>query len=178
MVDIIVIFQDAGGLLIWPICIVLLLLIMVQGGAGDISSAFGGGGQLDSSLGVGAQQKISKVTGWFVTLFLLIVVVLSIKITGGLGEFDTTAPGANTNGATVVDPADPAAPGNEVVAPDNEAAATTENAEAGTAGDNAEVEAVEAQPEAAAPAEDPKPEAEAAKPEENAGGAGEIEEVE
>lgn len=91
MVDIIIIIQDAGGLLIWPVCIVALILILLQGGAGDISSAFGGGGQLDSSLGVGAQQKISKVTGWFVAIFMVLVVVMSIPIKGELGAAETPA---------------------------------------------------------------------------------------
>ncbi len=86
MLDIIIILQDAGNYLIWPLCAILLVLILLQGGAGDISSAFGGGGQLDSSLGVGAQQKISKVTGWFVALFLVLVVILSIDPNPDLGE--------------------------------------------------------------------------------------------
>ncbi len=92
MVDIIIILKDASGILIWFVCLIALVLILLQGGAGDISSAFGGGGQLDSSLGVGAHQKISKVTGWFVAIFLVLVVILSIPIKGELGAGETPVP--------------------------------------------------------------------------------------
>ena len=65
-------------ILLLPLCLFLIGLILLQGGAGDISSAFGGGGQLDSTLGVGAGRKMSKITGWLAGLFLVIVLVLSI----------------------------------------------------------------------------------------------------
>ncbi len=65
-------------ILLWPLCFFLIGLILLQGGAGDLSSAFGGGGQLDSTLGVGAGRKMSKVTGWMVFVFLVIVAILAM----------------------------------------------------------------------------------------------------
>lgn len=65
-------------ILIWPLCLFLVGLVLLQGGAGDMSSAFGGGGQLDSTLGVGAGRKMSKLTGWLVFAFLAIVTILAI----------------------------------------------------------------------------------------------------
>lgn len=65
-------------ILLWPLCLFLIGMILLQGGAGDLSSAFGGGGQLDSTLGVGAGRKMSKVTGWMALAFLVIVAVLAI----------------------------------------------------------------------------------------------------
>ena len=148
MTDIIAIMQDAGGYIIWPISVILLVLILLQGGAGDISSAFGGGGQLDSSLGVGAQQKISKVTGWFVAAFLIIVGVMSIPLTGDLNVPAVLLDEADT--AAVATPADiDVAPAAE----EGTEASVTEAApaeEATAAPENAEVEVVD---EAAAPVE-------------------------
>lgn len=65
-------------IMLLPLCLILIGLILLQGGAGDISSAFGGGGQLDSTLGVGAGRKMSKITGWLAGLFLVIVLILSV----------------------------------------------------------------------------------------------------
>jgi protein translocase SecG subunit len=65
-------------ILIWPLCLFIIGLVLLQGGAGDMSSAFGGGGQLDSTLGVGAGRKMSKLTGWLVFVFLVMVTVLAI----------------------------------------------------------------------------------------------------
>jgi protein translocase SecG subunit len=78
--------QTVCLVLIWVLCPLLVLLILVQGGAGDISSAFGGGGQLDSTLGVGANRKLAKITGWLSVVFLVSVVVVSIRDHGDLGE--------------------------------------------------------------------------------------------
>ncbi len=69
-------------LLIWVLCPLLIGLILLQGGAGDISSAFGGGGQLDSTLGVGASRKMAKVTGWLGLIFMVMVLFLAIPIKG------------------------------------------------------------------------------------------------
>lgn len=69
-----------------PLCLFLIGLILLQGGAGDISSAFGGGGQLDSTLGVGAGRKMSKITGWLAGLFLVIVLILSVPNPNDLGK--------------------------------------------------------------------------------------------
>ncbi|MBA2482749.1 MAG: preprotein translocase subunit SecG [Planctomycetes bacterium] len=65
-------------ILLWPLCALIVGLILLQGGAGDISSAFGGGGQLDSTLGVGAGRKMSKLTGWLSAIFLAMVIFLAI----------------------------------------------------------------------------------------------------
>ena len=73
-------------LVLLPLCLFLIGLILLQGGAGDISSAFGGGGQLDSTLGVGAGRKMSKITGWLSGLFMAIVLVLSVQHTGDFGK--------------------------------------------------------------------------------------------
>ena len=69
-----------------PMCLFLIGLILLQGGAGDISSAFGGGGQLDSTLGVGAGRKMSKITGWLSALFMAIVLILSVQHAGDFGH--------------------------------------------------------------------------------------------
>jgi len=71
-------FSFALLIVLWPLCFFLIGLILLQGGAGDLSSAFGGGGQLDSTLGVGAGRKMSKVTGWMVFVFLVIVAILAM----------------------------------------------------------------------------------------------------
>ena len=44
--------QTVFGVLIWFAGPLLILLVLLQGGTGDLSSTFGGGSQLDSSLGV------------------------------------------------------------------------------------------------------------------------------
>lgn len=73
-------------ILLLPLCLFLIGLILLQGGAGDISSAFGGGGQLDSTLGVGAGRKMSKITGWLSGSFMAIVLLLSIQHAGDFGK--------------------------------------------------------------------------------------------
>ena len=69
-------------ILLWPLCIVIVTLILLQGGAGDIASAFGGGGQLDSTLGVGASRKMAKLTGWLAAFFAVVVIFLAIPHKG------------------------------------------------------------------------------------------------
>src|SRR5688500_11950266 len=65
-------------IVLWVMCPFIVGLILLQGGAGDMSSAFGGGGALDSTLGVGAGRKMSKLTGWLAFAFLTIVAVVGI----------------------------------------------------------------------------------------------------
>jgi protein translocase SecG subunit len=84
-------------ILLLPLCLFLIGLILLQGGAGDISSAFGGGGQLDSTLGVGAGRKMSKITGWLSGTFMAIVLLLSIQHAGDFG----TAAGPGTKPAAL-----------------------------------------------------------------------------
>lgn len=67
------------------LCVALVGLILLQGGAGDLSSAFGGGGMLDSTLGVGASRKMAKVTGWLTAIFFALVLVLAIPHKGSFG---------------------------------------------------------------------------------------------
>ncbi len=67
------------AIVLWPLCFMIIGLILLQGGAGDLSSAFGGGGQLDSTLGVGAGRKMSKLTGWLAIAFLVSVTLLAIR---------------------------------------------------------------------------------------------------
>ena len=101
--------QEILGYLIWVLCPVLILLILVQGGAGDLSSTFGGGGQLDSTLGVGASRKMGKLTGWLSVAFLVIVLFMAIPPGGAY----PTSPGTDgdASAATVGDPdADPVQP--------------------------------------------------------------------
>ncbi len=64
-------------ILMWFLCPAVIGLILLQGAAGDISSAFGGGGQLDASLGVGAHRKMAQVTGGLAVVFFVIVLILA-----------------------------------------------------------------------------------------------------
>lgn len=73
------VIQSVLWVLIWFLSPLLILLILLQGGAGDVSSAFGGGGQLDSTLGVGANRKLARLTGWLAVGFLAAVLILSIQ---------------------------------------------------------------------------------------------------
>lgn len=72
------------SVVIWFLCPILVMLILIQGGSGDLSSTFGGGGQLDSSLGVGAQRKMGRVTTMLSVVFLVMVLVLAIPLDKGL----------------------------------------------------------------------------------------------
>lgn len=111
-------------ILLLPLCLFLIGLILLQGGAGDISSAFGGGGQLDSTLGVGAGRKMSKITGWLSGVFMTIVLLLSIHHAGDFGK----AAGPSTKPAALPVtpdplPTTPTIP--SVVTPVSEGTATT-----------------------------------------------------
>jgi len=64
-------------ILMWILCPAVIGLILLQGAAGDISSAFGGGGQLDASLGVGAHRKMAQATGVLAFLFFAMVLALA-----------------------------------------------------------------------------------------------------
>jgi protein translocase SecG subunit len=66
---------------VWPLCLTMVGLILLQGGSGDVSSAFGGGGQLDTTLGVGASRKMAKLTGVLAVTFFLVVIILAIPRT-------------------------------------------------------------------------------------------------
>ena len=105
------------NLALWPLCLGMIGLILLQGGAGDISSAFGGGGMLDSTLGVGASKKMAQVTGWLAAGFFLIVIFLAIP---PKGSFNAPVP-ATSAPAAVVAPVAPA-PAAAPVAPAPEAA--------------------------------------------------------
>ena len=83
---------------IWFLCPILILLILVQGGAGDLSSTFGGGGQLDSTLGVGASRKMGKLTGWLSVLFLAMVLFMAIPPGGAY----PTPPGTDGDASAAV----------------------------------------------------------------------------
>jgi len=90
--------QSILTVLIWFLCFPLVALILLQGGAGDLSSTFGGGGQLDSSLGVGASRKMGKLTGGLSVFFLLCVLVLAIPDRGSIAAYegdDATGGGAD-----------------------------------------------------------------------------------
>ncbi len=88
------------AIVLWPMCFMIIGLILLQGGAGDLSSAFGGGGQLDSTLGVGAGRKMSKLTGWLAIAFLVSVTMLSIRREVNVGDL------APSEGATSSAPVD------------------------------------------------------------------------
>lgn len=64
-------------ILMWILCPTIIGLVLLQGAAGDISSAFGGGGMLDSTLGVGAHRKMAQVTGALAFLFFVMVLILA-----------------------------------------------------------------------------------------------------
>ena len=113
-------------ILLWPLCLGIVGLILLQGGAGDLSSAFGGGGALDSTLGVGASKKMAKVTGWMACFFFAFVLFLAIPNKGGLGSpatHDTGSGGGGNKPAAAVmsptgdKPTDKTAPSAPATAP-------------------------------------------------------------
>ena len=131
------------GLALWPLCLAMVGLILLQGGAGDISSAFGGGGMLDSQLGVGASKKMAKVTGWMAAGFFLIVLFLAIPKKGGLESLKPVSP--VTPAAPAVTPAPApaaAAPAALAPAPVVEAPAAIQPAATAVQSAAAEVKAV------------------------------------
>ncbi len=93
-------------ILMWFLCPAVIGLILLQGAAGDISSAFGGGGQLDASLGVGAHRKMAQVTGVLAVVFFVIVLVLAYPHRKSFRDMKNAAAPATTTPAA---PA-PAAP--------------------------------------------------------------------
>ena len=132
---------------LWPLCLAMIGLILLQGGAGDISSAFGGGGMLDSTLGVGASKKMAKVTGWLAAIFFAVIIFLAIPHKGSLAA-PAPAPAASAVA--------PVAPATAPVAPAPAAAAPAPAAAAPAAA------AAVAAPAAPAPVVAPAPEAPAA----------------
>lgn len=110
--------------LIWFLCPALIGLILLQGGAGDISSAFGGGGQLDSTLGVGASSKMAKITGWLAAFLFIFVLVLAIPHKGNFGKaIPASATPAASTGPAPAAMAPALAPAAPVPAPLPQAAA-------------------------------------------------------
>ena len=94
--------QDILQIVIWILGPLLILLILLQGGAGDVGSAFGGGGQLDSALGVGANRKMAKLTGWLSFLFLAMVVVLAMPTAVSFNQGASPAAAAATGDGTMM----------------------------------------------------------------------------
>lgn len=90
--------QFVLSVVIWFLCPILVMLILIQGGSGDLSSTFGGGGQLDASLGVGAQRKMGRVTTALSVVFLIMVLILAIPLEKGLAV-ETDAPAAEAEAA-------------------------------------------------------------------------------
>ncbi len=111
-------------IVLWPLCLTIIGLILLQGGAGDISSAFGGGGQLDSTLGVGAGRKMAKLTGWLSAIFLAMVTFLAIPHKGSLG-------GGSADHPAIVAP-NPAKVESEMKAPAGSAEAKAADAKDGS----------------------------------------------
>lgn len=123
-------------IVLWPLCLGMIGLILLQGGAGDISSAFGGGGMLDSTLGVGASKKMAKVTGWLAAIFFVFVLFLAIPHKGGFGPKPAVPAAAATTGEPASSsPTAPPAPSAPVLTPTSAP----------------KLAPVEAKPEAAAP---------------------------
>jgi len=150
--------QTLLQILIWFLCLVLILLILVQGGSGDLSSTFGGGGQLDSSLGVGASRKMGKITGWLSFSFLLIVLVMAIPAGGSYADLGHGAPEGVDEDATMA-PADAADEDPVVPVPEPVDDAQPEAADANDGAEDAAAEDPATEDEAS-PAEaeqDPEP---------------------
>jgi protein translocase SecG subunit len=72
---------------LFVICPFIIILVLLQGGAGDVSSSFGGGGQLDSTLGVGANRKLAKITVGLIVLFMGTVLVIQYHKNQKLGAY-------------------------------------------------------------------------------------------
>lgn len=153
------------SILMWILCPAIIGLILLQGAAGDISSAFGGGGQLDASLGVGAHRKMAQVTGALAVLFFIMVLFMAYPHRGSFQNVkNAPAPAVAPSGQAKPGPAPaPAVPTK------TEAAKTTEAAPPVVLPDEAKPAAaappiqVRTQPQAQVQPEAPKP-VEAAKP--------------
>ena len=100
------------SILMWILCPAIIGLILLQGAAGDISSAFGGGGQLDASLGVGAHRKMAQVTGALAVLFFIMVLLMAYP---HRGSFQDVKGAPVTKPAPVVAPMDK--PADQVTTP-------------------------------------------------------------
>ena len=86
------VLQDLSQILIWVLGIIIIGLVLLQGGTGDVSSAFGGGGQLDGALGVGANKKLAKITGALSLLFVVMIVILAMPREGDFTESEVIVP--------------------------------------------------------------------------------------
>lgn len=161
------------SILMWILCPAIIGLILLQGAAGDISSAFGGGGQLDASLGVGAHRKMAQVTGALAVLFFIMVLFMAYPHRGSFQNVKNApapapAPSEQAKPGPAPAPAVPAKP--EAAKPAEAAPAPVVLPEAAKPAEAApapvQVQA-QVQPEAAKPVEAaPAPPApEAAKPE-------------
>jgi len=124
--------QEIFSVLIWFLCLPLVALILLQGGAGDLSSTFGGGGQLDSTLGVGASRKMGKITGTLALAFMVCVLVLAVPNEGaiaasGAGDDEDSAEAQTPIDAlpSTIDPAAELEPADAEATPE---AADAENA--------------------------------------------------
>lgn len=137
------------SILMWILCPAIIGLILLQGAAGDISSAFGGGGQLDASLGVGAHRKMAQVTGALAVLFFIMVLFMAYPHRGSFDKLkNAPAPAAA--------PAIPAEAAKPVEAKPAEAAKPVEAKPAEAAAPEVPVQ-LQAQPQAQAQPDVAKP---------------------
>lgn len=91
--------------MMWIVCPLIIGLVLLQGAAGDISSAFGGGGMLDSTLGVGAHRKMAKFTGILAGVFFIMVLVLAYTGKSSLKDVNVAPlPATQAAGAPTVPP--------------------------------------------------------------------------
>jgi len=164
------------SILMWILCPAIIGLILLQGAAGDISSAFGGGGQLDASLGVGAHRKMAQVTGALAVLFFIMVLFMAYPHRGSFqnvknAPVPVAPPSEQAKPGPAPAPAVPAKP--EAAKPTEaapapvvlpEAAKPAEAAPAAPVQVQAQPQA-QVQPEAAKPVEAAPVQPEAAKPE-------------
>lgn len=163
------------SILMWILCPAIIGLILLQGAAGDISSAFGGGGQLDASLGVGAHRKMAQVTGALAVLFFIMVLFMAYPHRGSFQNVKNApapavAPSEQAKPGPAPAPAVPAKP--EAAKPTEAAPAPVVLPEAVKPAEVApapvQVQAqpqAQVQPEAAKPVEAAPAQPEAAKPE-------------
>jgi protein translocase SecG subunit len=155
------------SILMWILCPAIIGLILLQGAAGDISSAFGGGGQLDASLGVGAHRKMAQVTGALAVLFFIMVLFMAYPHRGSFQNMKN-APAPAAAPAAPAAPADQAKPEAAKPAEAAPPVVLPEAAKPAAAAPEAPVQVQaqpQAQPEPAKPVEAaPAPQPEAAKP--------------
>lgn len=141
------------SILMWILCPAIIGLILLQGAAGDISSAFGGGGQLDASLGVGAHRKMAQVTGALAVLFFIMVLFMAYPHRGSFQNVKNApapvAPPTEQAKPEAVKPVEPAPP---IVQPEPAKPADPAPAIPVQAQPQAEVQPEAAKPVEAAPA--------------------------